>query len=142
MSSKYDDLEKLADLKNKGIITQEEFNTKKREILNAEQSMKKNDVIPSVAATTSTAKLDENYGLNEKLSIWNYPKIKNPELYGGYSLGISRLLGFLSIIPIFGLILFLLTLGSESEVKRTQGKGFLFAAVFFFVLGLLYMMTK
>ncbi|PKO02895.1 MAG: hypothetical protein CVU43_05605 [Chloroflexi bacterium HGW-Chloroflexi-5] len=33
MASKYDDLEKLADLKNKGIITEEEFNTKKKEIL-------------------------------------------------------------------------------------------------------------
>lgn len=33
MSSKYDDLEKLADLKNKGIITEEEFNIKKLEIL-------------------------------------------------------------------------------------------------------------
>ncbi len=34
MSSKYDDLEKLADLKNKGIITEEEFNLKKAQILN------------------------------------------------------------------------------------------------------------
>lgn len=142
MSSKYDDLEKLADLKNKGIITEEEFLAKKREILNAEQSMKNNNVFHSVAATTSTTKLDNNYGLNEKLSIWNYYKIKNPELYGGYSLGLSRLFGFLSIIPIIGLILFLITLGSKSEVKRTQGKGFLFAAVFFFVLWSLYKMMK
>jgi hypothetical protein len=34
MSSKYDDLEKLADLKNKSIITEEEFNKKKAQILN------------------------------------------------------------------------------------------------------------
>ncbi len=33
MSDMYDDLEKLADLKNKGIITNEEFQAKKREIL-------------------------------------------------------------------------------------------------------------
>jgi len=33
MASQIDDLEKLADLKNKGIITEEEFNKKKREIL-------------------------------------------------------------------------------------------------------------
>jgi len=33
MASQFDDLEKLADLKNKGIITDEEFNEKKKEIL-------------------------------------------------------------------------------------------------------------
>lgn len=33
MASQFDDLEKLADLKNKGIITDEEFNQKKKEIL-------------------------------------------------------------------------------------------------------------
>ncbi len=33
MSSQYNDLEKLADLKNKGIITEEEFIKKKKEIL-------------------------------------------------------------------------------------------------------------
>jgi hypothetical protein len=143
MSSKYDDLEKLADLKSKGIITEEEFLAKKREILNAEQSMKKNNVIQSVAATTSTTKLDENYGLDKPLSLWNVYKIKNPEQYGGYSLSAYRWRSFFSaILPIIGLILFLITLGNESEVKRTQGKVFLFAAVFFFVLGLLYMMTK
>ena len=36
MSSQYDDLEKLADLKNKGIITEEEFNLKKAQILNSD----------------------------------------------------------------------------------------------------------
>lgn len=35
MTSQYDDLEKLADLKHKGIITEEEFNIKKNEILNS-----------------------------------------------------------------------------------------------------------
>jgi len=34
MASKYDDLEKLAELRDKGIITEEEFNKKKSEILN------------------------------------------------------------------------------------------------------------
>lgn len=38
MSSKYDDLEKLADLKNKGIITEEEFNEKKVQILNLDSN--------------------------------------------------------------------------------------------------------
>jgi hypothetical protein len=38
MSSKYDDLEKLADLKNKGIITEEEFNLKKSQILNLDSN--------------------------------------------------------------------------------------------------------
>jgi hypothetical protein len=34
----YDDLEKLADLKNKGIITEEEFNLKKSQILNQDNN--------------------------------------------------------------------------------------------------------
>ena len=40
MSSQYDDLEKLADLKNKGIITEEEFNKKKKEILEITDNQK------------------------------------------------------------------------------------------------------
>lgn len=44
MTSQYDDLEKLADLKNKGIITEEEFNLKKSQILNLDnkQNISKN----------------------------------------------------------------------------------------------------
>jgi hypothetical protein len=38
MSSKYEDLEKLANLRNKGIITEEEFNEKKLQILNLENN--------------------------------------------------------------------------------------------------------
>lgn len=40
MSSKYDDLEKLADLKNMGIITEEEFIKKKKEILEINENQK------------------------------------------------------------------------------------------------------
>ena len=40
MSSKYDDLEKLADLMNKGIITEEEFNEQKAKILNLSSNSK------------------------------------------------------------------------------------------------------
>ena len=56
MSDIYEDIEKLADIKNKSIITEEEFLAKKREILNAEQSMKKNNVIQAGDVTTSTTK--------------------------------------------------------------------------------------
>jgi len=51
MSDKYDDLEKLADLKNKGIITEEEFNLKKSQILNQDdnkQSIVRTNELPHV----------------------------------------------------------------------------------------------
>ncbi len=56
MSSKYDELEKLADLKQKGIITEEEFNNKKKEILGSQILTKSEELTKPV--TTSQPQVE------------------------------------------------------------------------------------
>ena len=58
MSSQYDDLEKLADLKNKGIITEEEFNKQKAKILNIHNSAASSEI--SRSSNEKTSKLGNN----------------------------------------------------------------------------------
>jgi hypothetical protein len=76
----------------------------------------------------------EDYGLKKKLSVWNVHKVKNPELYGGYSNWTFRLLGLLSLGWIIGLVLYLTNFKSTSVVKTYQAKHFLLCAAIGFVI--------
>lgn len=58
MSSQYDDLEKLADLNNKGIISEEEFNKEKAKILNIRNSAATTEA--SLSSNEKMSKLDNN----------------------------------------------------------------------------------
>ena len=59
MSSKYDELEKLANLKDKGIITEKEFEDKKKEILGEQEKQKENisSDLPKIDSPTDMKKL-------------------------------------------------------------------------------------
>ena len=86
MSDNYEDLEKLNDLKQKGIITEEEFNAKKREILLKSQHVPKQvqketysslnshyqKVFQRYDAVTKEAKEIDKYPGFNKLASWNW----------------------------------------------------------------------
>lgn len=85
----------------------------------------------------------QNYGLNKKLSIWNVYKVKNPQQYGGFKSITFRVFNFLSALcPIIGLIFFIITRSSKSEVKKIQGNVFLFTASVLFGLGFVYLLMN
>jgi hypothetical protein len=75
MSDKYDDLEKLADLKNKGIITEEEFNLKKARILssdskttNTKPSQQEKDNHPQISnISTGYSKQEKEFNIKPLL---------------------------------------------------------------------------
>ena len=95
----------------------------------------------SATSTTSTSQSNDNYGLNKPLSIWNAYKIKNPEQYGGYTTSNYRWLSVLSVLiaPV-GIVLYFVNL-NKSEVRKTQGKAFLFGAVLAICFGVLRLMA-
>jgi hypothetical protein len=79
----------------------------------------------------------EEYGLKKQLSVWNVHKMKTPEVFGGYGAVSQRLLCILSVLawPI-GLILYLLTISSNSPVKKVQGKALLCGSVIGVILSI------
>lgn len=101
MASQYEDLEKLADLKNKGIITEEEFNKKKSEVLSnavvsvnaAEQkdssAIKNDPIVLSVNSKGNEADLNidhkQAFDLTcEALRYIKYMKIEDANNLQGY----------------------------------------------------------
>lgn len=82
---------------------------------------------------------EDDYGLGKPLSAWNVYKVKNPEKFGGFSSGVYRLLSFLSLGWLLGLILFIVTQSSKNtKLRKTQGKAFLISAIVGFIFWTLY----
>lgn len=86
--------------------------------------------------TASQIKI-EDYGLKNKISIWNVYQIKNPELYGGHGKTMFTLLIFVSLIWIIGLVLFIINIKTNSVVKKYQAKSYLLASIMGFLLMLM-----
>ena len=83
----------------------------------------------------------ENYGLDKKLSMWNVAKVQNPEQHGGFKTMAFKILSVVSLGWIIGLILFITTRSSKSEVRKAQGSIFLFTAIIGFVIWIGYLLT-
>ena len=66
----------------------------------------------------------------ENLSLFKVHKIKNPKEYGGW----SHFMGVWCIIPIVGLIIGIVGMISDNELKKVQGKVLL---VYSLILGIL-----
>lgn len=130
---KYEQLEKLADLKTKGVLTEAEYETQKQKILSGN-----NDSFSGVPTKMIKVSDDQRH----LLSFFNVHKIKNAENYGGWSKGSYMAISFFGIlIPIIGVIFGIIGISnSVSEVKNMQGKVLLICslsvAAFFTILTL------
>ena len=69
----------------------------------------------------------------EKLSFFKVHKIKNPKEYGGW----SKWMGAWCLIPIIGLIIGIMGIVSDNELKKVQGKVLLACSLILGILGVL-----
>ena len=69
----------------------------------------------------------------ENLSFFKVLKIKNPKEYGGW----SKWMGAWCLIPIIGLIIGIMGIVSDNELKKVQGKVLLACSLILGILGVL-----
>ena len=67
----------------------------------------------------------------ENLSFFKVHKIKNPKEYGGW----SHFMGAWCLIPIVGLIIGIVGIVSENELKKVQGQVLLVCSLILGILG-------
>ena len=103
MSSKYDDLEKLADLKNKGIITEEEFKIKKAQILNQDDNTQDNVHEPIQSDNNGTWQ-----------SIKQSPVVENKITYNA-----AKIIGaIINVIIFIGIIVLVTTNPTKADFQN------------------------
>ena len=115
-------LAKLKELLDGGILSQEEFEKEKQKLLNAQGA----DL-----ATSGTHSQDLPPEVESNLGIFSTHKIKNAEMYGGWSKGGMIGLSILCVLfPIGGLIAGIVGASNASRVKKSQGKALIFTSIF------------
>ena len=69
----------------------------------------------------------------ENLSFFKVHKIKNPKEYGGW----SHFMGAWCLIPIVGLIIGIVGMAGDNEIKKAQGKSLVICSIILIILGLI-----
>ena len=69
----------------------------------------------------------------ENLSFFKVHKIKNPKEYGGWSKWIFAWV----LIPIVGLIIGIVGIVGDNEIKKAQGKSLVICSIILIILGLM-----
>jgi len=115
--SNLEELEKLAKLKESGVLTEEEFQEKKKEILSKGTTESKQDGDSGIKELTEEQR--------KNLSIFKVHKIKKPKEYGGW----SHLVYLWVVIPIIGFIYGIIGMTNKNEIKKVQGKAMLLASI-------------
>ena len=72
------------------------------------------------------------------LSPWKAHKIKDPKQYGGWSQGMR----FWAIFAPIGLVIGIIGMTKDNEVKKAQAMSLIITSIFFGVLGSLYMIVS
>lgn len=71
------------------------------------------------------------------LSLWKVHKIKGPKQYGGW----SKLMQLWGLLPLVGLIIGIIGMNKDNEVKKAQAQSLIFVSLFLGVLGALNLMV-
>ena len=70
------------------------------------------------------------------LSPWKVHKIKDPQQYGGW----SQLMRLWALLPLIGLIIGIIGMTKDNEVKKAQAMALIIGSIILGVLGLLVTM--
>ena len=71
------------------------------------------------------------------LSLWKVHKIKDPKQYGGW----SKWMQLWALLPLIGLIIGVIEMNKDNEVKKAQAQSLIFGSLFLGVLGALNLMV-